>query len=144
MHGKEKANFSQQPCLQQRETFLPPLILSGMGNTFPGPASAAKGNSLFFFSSFPSSICCGQLFAPVSLDSTVSSLHSFDWLPLSSCAFGCRSPGLAYLSRGLQFCSFTLVASPFQGGGPDCISASLQLTGGKTVLLMVGGRALKL
>lgn len=50
-------------------------------------------------------------------------------MPLSSCAFGRRSPGLAYLSRGLQFRSFTLVASPFQGVGPARVSASLQLMG---------------
>lgn len=145
VRGDGKANFFFIAILQPYRALSLLLILSGLRNSFCGPAKAGKGKYLLFFSSLPSSVCCRRLCASVSLDSTVSPLISFDRLPLSSCAFGCRSRRLVYLPRGLRFCLFTLVASPFQGEDLGCVSTSLLLTGGRTLLLLqAGGRALKL
>lgn len=145
VHGDGQANFFFFiAILQPYQAFSLLLILSGLRNSFRGPAKAGKGKYTLSFSSLLSSICCRRLFASVALDSAVSSLVSFDRLPLSSCAFGCGSRSLASLPRGLQFCPFALVASPFQGEELGCISTSLLLTGGRTLRLRAGGRALKL
>ena len=65
----------------------------------------------------------------------VASLFLSFWLQESK-------PGLLISWPAVLFahtCGFRL-----PGGGPDCVSASRQLTGGRTVLPEVGGRALKL
>lgn len=109
----------------------------------PWPLQSWKGQISLIPLIFPSAVCSRRLCAPVSLDSTVSSLGPFDRASPSSCSFGCRSPGLAYLSQASSVSSY-LYLQPSLGRELDCISAFLQWTWEEgSSCLQGGGRALK-